>query len=109
MPCSGAPQGINFACSARVLLNLLSFELCVVTLFVDNLSHIISNVYLIPNSSWRGFMVQISHNQNIATEECFPRKKIIIGQSFKLASDNEISKQLFLTIALNIPFRPWTS
>ena len=77
-----------------MLLYLLSCELCVVTLFVDivdNFSHIISNVYLIQNSSLFAFMVQISHNQNIATEECFPQKKIVIEHSLKLASDNEIS------------------
>lgn len=77
-----------------MLLYLLSCELCVVTLFVDivdNFSYIISNVYLIQNSSLFAFMVQISHNQNIATEECFPQKKIVIEHSLKLASDNEIS------------------
>ena len=36
-------------------------------------------------------MVQISHNQNIATKECSPQKRIVIEQSLKLASDNEIS------------------
>ena len=77
-----------------MLLYLLSCELCVVTLFVDiidNFSYIISNVYLIQNSSLFAFMVQISHNQNIATEECFPQKKIVIEHFLKLASDNEIS------------------
>ena len=77
-----------------MLLYLLSCELCVVTLFVDiadNFSHIISNVYLIQNSSLFAFMVQICHNQNIATKECFPQKKIVIEHSLKLASDNEIS------------------
>ena len=77
-----------------MLLYLLSCELCVVTLFVDivdNFSYIISNVYLIQNSSLFAFMVQICHNQNIATKECFPQKKIVLEQSLKLASDNEIS------------------
>ena len=77
-----------------MLLYLLSCEPCVVTLFVDivdNFSHIISNLYLIQNSSLFAFMIQISHNQNIATKECFPQKKIVIEQSLKLASDNEIS------------------